>query len=108
MNGRYSSNSVWTTSCRARSTPKWAANGIRKASAQKAEVLPKWWCQKLGAVSGTRAIESRTPRKGTIHTGDNVAPGNGDKPSTAAAAGATNASTVPPTLMRHRIVIRPR
>ena len=56
-----------------------AANGIRKASAQNAEALPKWGCQKLGAVSGTSAIDSRIPRKGTIHTGDSVAPGSGHR-----------------------------
>jgi hypothetical protein len=66
--------------------------------------LPKWWCQKVGAVSGTSAIESRIPRKGTIQTGDSVAPGSAGKLSAAANAGAKSASTTP-TPTRHRIAM---
>src|SRR5690348_6986495 len=74
MNGTYSASSVCTTSCVATPSPKCSANGTRNAATQNAVVLPKWWCQKPGAVTGMTAIDSRMPANGTTHSGDSAAP----------------------------------
>ena len=44
---------------------KASRNGTAKMTAQKAETLGKWRCQKWGATRGKTAMESRMPRKGS-------------------------------------------
>src|SRR2546427_9416410 len=58
--GRYSASSACTRLTRAAPAPNTAAKGSRKASAQAAVNFPKCRCQKWGATSGTRAIDSRS------------------------------------------------
>jgi hypothetical protein len=67
MNGMYSATSVWARALPAAPGPKTTAKGSRKASAQPAAILPKWWCHNLGAASGRIAIDSRTPANGMPH-----------------------------------------
>jgi hypothetical protein len=40
------------------------AQGIKKAKAQKTDILPKWWCQKCGAASGQMAMLNSMHTKG--------------------------------------------
>src|SRR5258708_1771556 len=72
--GRYSASSACTRLTRAAPAPNTAAKGSRKASAQAAVNFPKCRCQKWGATSGTRAIDSSMPAKGTPQSTDSWPP----------------------------------
>ncbi|MNV43354.1 hypothetical protein D3C71_1350650 [compost metagenome] len=73
-NGMYSATSACTRLTPAMPGPNVMANGTRNASPQAAATLPKWWCQKIGARSGMRAIDSRMPANGTPQRTDSVLP----------------------------------
>ena len=45
-------------------------NGPAIAAAQKADTLPKWWCQNSGAISGNKAMDNSMQAKGMqLHSG---------------------------------------
>ena len=48
--------------------------GTTKRIAQKAEILPKFWCQKCGDNNGNIAIDNKIPTKGITHKIDNSEP----------------------------------
>jgi len=68
MNGRYSAIRVCSTTDSACVGPYSAAKGSRNASAQAADTLPKWWCQKPGVSSGHSAMASRIAANGSAQT----------------------------------------
>ena len=73
-NGMYSASIACTRLAPAMLGPNAIANGTKNARLQAAATLPKWWCQKIGAISGINAIDSKMPAKGTPHSTDSVAP----------------------------------
>ena len=91
MNGMYSRRATCSTSNRVSSQPKAMRKGIRKAKAQNADTLPKWWCQNSAASSGNSAIDSRMPTKGTIQTRLSCPPSRCGAPAPAAMATVGNA-----------------
>ena len=64
INGTYSNNPTWSTSYITIGNPTLKTNGKSNSIAQKADILPKLWCQKSCATRGKIAIESRIPTKG--------------------------------------------
>ena len=60
----YTKNPTWSTSYITIENPTIKTNGKSNSIAQKADILPKLWCQKSCATRGKIAIESRMPTKG--------------------------------------------